>query len=130
MPNPGDTKTLSTMTYQADLIRARREINSYQNYDVPNWISWYASFLAFVPNRPVLVIASSIAATTFKITATIASDNLEEREDLFTQLVEETIEDDLLYVTFKQDYLYIKNGKGEGWIQDGSPRISRYYIDY
>jgi hypothetical protein len=118
------------MMYQADLIRARREINSYQDYDVPNWISWCASFLAFVPNHPVLTIASSITAITFGITATIASDNLEEREDLFTQLVEETIEDGLLYVTFKQDYLYIKNGKGEGWIQDGSPRISRHYTDY
>lgn len=130
MPNPGDTKTLSTMMYQADLIRARRKINSYQNYDVPNWISWCASFLAFVPGNPALTIASSITAIAFGITATIASDNLEEREDLFTQLVEETIEEGLLYVTFKQDYRYIRNGKGEGWIQDGSPRISRHYRDY
>lgn len=136
MAYTGQRKTVTATMYRAEVVEARQEINSLQSFDTPELIEYAGTWLSLFAagSAAATVIAGGLAAAgvaaVWGLTNLVSNNYLEEQEDMYTEVLEDMLKDTpVIYIKVKQKYKYIKNGKGEGWVIDGNPTISRYYSD-
>ncbi|WMJ77675.1 MULTISPECIES: hypothetical protein [unclassified Sedimentibacter] len=131
MPSSGDTKTVTTMMYQAGIKKMRNAAEDA--VDATNEFigitSVCAAFVAFA--KSPLAVATAILLEVLNYgNGKIAQYNAD-LQDAYEDALDAMLGSyPVIYYDVAQNFKYVVHGSDGGWIQTGMPTFTRHYTDY